>query len=381
MKKILLVATTLALACGLMLGTGSVLAADEGQNQGQIQNEYCRGLFGTVDEIVLNSDNVPVTIKLTNVKPAESTADGTADIAVTENTTFHIPSVTTALTGGAWQKWDQLTEESQEVVMDANRVAILLMEPATDQIAQKVMIIPAKKLYQHRYQHRLGVVVDVEGDTATVAQKNGEQITVQLGEGAEVEAGQFVIMVTDRQTNQTQLRAVHFYRLERMIERFEGYMEGSLNQKDFDEATAMLQAAHEKHIAVMEQIQTRLEEQNRTKAANAVGTAMQYCEARHAEALQLRDQIRERIQQAGGWDEWRSEWAEISGNVTSVELVSRTVVIDTADGAVTLQVPLRARIVKDGNLFSLKSLEVGDVVTEAIYHIGNVNISIYIEIA
>jgi ABC-type cobalamin transport system ATPase subunit len=381
MKKILLVATTLALACGLMLGTGSVLAADEGQNQGQIQNEYSRGLFGTVDEIVLNSDNVPVTIKLTNVKPAESTADGTADIAVTENTTFHIPSVTTALTGGAWQKWDQLTEESQEVVMDANRVAILLTEPATDQIAQKVMIIPAKKLYQHRYQHRLGVVVEVEGDTATVAQKNGEQITVQLGEGAEVEAGQFVIMVTDRQTNQTQLRAVHSYRLERMIERFEGYMEGSLNQKDFDEATAMLQAAHEKHIAVMEQIQTRLEEQNRTKAANAVGTAMQYCEARHAEALQLRDQIRERIQQAGGWDEWRSEWAEISGNVTSVDLVSRTVVIDTADGAVTLQVPLRARIVKDGNLFSLKSLEAGDVVTEAIYHIGNVNIAIYIEIA
>jgi ABC-type cobalamin transport system ATPase subunit len=381
MKKILLVATTLALACGLMLGTGSVLAADEGQNQSQIQNEYCRGLFGTVDEIVLNSDNVPVTIKLTNVKPADSTADGTADVAVTENTTFHIPSVTTALTGGAWQKWDQLTEESQDVVMDANRVAILLTEPATDQIAQKVMIIPAKKLYQHRYQHRLGVVVDVEGDTATVAQKNGEQITVQLGEGAEVEAGQFVIMVTDRQTNQTQLRAVHSYRLERMIERFEGYMEGSLNQKDFDEATAMLQAAHEKHIAVMEQIQTRLEEQNRTKAANAVGTAMQYCEARHAEALQLRSQIRERIQQAGGWDEWRSEWAEISGNVTSVDLVSRTVVIDTADGAVTLQVPLRTRIVKDGNLFSLKSLEAGDVVTEAVYHIGNVNIAIYIEIA
>jgi hypothetical protein len=380
MKKILLVATTLALACGLMLGTGSVLAADEGQNQSQIQNEYCRGLFGTVDEIVLNTDNVPVTIKLTDVKPTDSVADGTADIALTENTTFHIPSVTTALTGGAWQKWDQLTEESQDLVMDANRVAILLTEPATDQIAQKVMIIPAKKLYQHRYQHRLGVVVEVEGDTATVAQKNGEQITVQLGEGAEVEAGQFVIMVTDRQTNQTQLRAIHSYRVERMIERFEGYMEGSLNQKDFDEATAMLQAAHEKHIALMEQIQTRLEEQNRTKAANAVGTAMQYCEARYAEALQLRDQIRERIQQSG-WNEWRSEWAEISGTVASVDLVSRTVVIDTADGAVTLQVPLRARIVQDGNLFSLKGLEAGDVVTEAVYHIGNVNIAIYIEIA
>ncbi len=381
MKRMLLVATTLALACGLMLGTGNVLAADEGQNQGQIQNEYCRGLFGTVDEIVLNSDNIPVTIKLINVKPLTDTNGGTANITVTENTTYHIPTVTTGLTGGAWQKWDQLAEESQDVVLDANRVAILLTVPATDQIAQKVMIIPAKKLYHHRYQHRLGVVTDVQGDTATVAQRNGEQITVQLGEGAEVEVGQFVVMVTDRVTNQTQLRAIHSYRVERLIERFEGYLEGSLTQEDFDEATAMLQAAHAKHIALMEQIQTRMEEQNRTRAANAVGTAIQYCEARYAEALQLRDQIRERVQDAGGWDRWRSEWAEISGTVASVNLVSRTVVIDTEDGAVTLQVPLRARIVKDGNLFALKSLSEGDVVTKAIYHTGNVNIAIYIEMA
>jgi hypothetical protein len=285
------------------------------------------------------------------------------------------------LTGGANRKWDQLTEESQDLVLDANRVAILLTEPATDQIAQKVMIVPAKKLYRHRYQHRLGVVVNVEGDTATVAQRNGEQVTVQLGEGAEVEVGQFVIVITDRLANETQLRAVHSYRVEKMIERFEGYMEGSLSQKDFDEATARLQAAHEKHIAIMEQIQTKLEEQNRTKAANAVGTAMQYCEARYAEALQHRDQIRDRIQQAGGWEEWRSEWAEISGTVASVNLANRTVVIDTADGAVTLQVPLRARIVKDGNLYALRSLEVGDAVAKAIYHVSAVNIAIYIEIA
>jgi len=167
-----------------------------------------------------------------------------------------------------------------------------------------------------------------------------------------------------------------------MIERFEGYMEGSLNQQDFDEATAMLQAAYEKHIAVMNQIKTKLEEQNRTRAANAVGTAIQYCEARYAEALQLRDQISERVQDAGGWDEWRSEWAEISGTVASVDLVNRTVVIDTEDGAVTLQIPLRTRIAKDGGLFALSSLDVGDVVAKAIYHVGSsVNIAIYIEIA
>src|SRR4030042_197459 len=142
-----------------------------------------------------------------------------------------------------------------------------------------------------------------------------------------------------------------------------------------------MQAAQEKHIAPMEQIQTKLEEQNRTKAANAVETGIQYCEARYAEALQLREQIRERVQEAGGWGEWRSEWAEISGTVTSVNLVNRTVVIDTEDGAVTLQVPRRARIVKDGNPFALKSLNEGDVVTKAIYHTGNVNIAIYIEIA
>ena len=378
MKKILLAATTLALACGLMLGSaGSVLAVEGGQSQ--TQNEYCRGLFGTVDNITIAEDGAG-TIELTNVKPIDSAADGTANVTVTENTTYHIPSVT-VYPVGAWQTWDQLTDESKEVVLDANRVAILLTEPATDQIAQKVMIVPAKKLYQHRYQHRLGVVVDVEGDTATVAQRNGEQVTVQIGEGAEVEAGQFVIMVTDRLTNETQLRAVHSYRVERLIERFEGYLEGSLTQEDFDKAAAMMQAAHEKHIAMMEQIQNRLEEQNRTRAANAVGTGMQYCEARYAEALQLREQIRSRVNEAGGWDAWSSEWTEISGTIASVNLANRTVVVDTEDGSVTLQVPLRARIVKDGNLFALKSLDEGDVVTKAIYHTGNVNIAIYVEIA
>src|SRR4030042_5846342 len=194
MKKILLAATTLALACGLMLGSaGSVLAVEEGQSQSQTQNEYCRGLFGTLDNITIAEDGAG-NIEITNVKPIDSTADGTANITVTENTTYHIPTVTTGLTGGAWQTWDQLTDESKEVVLDANRVAILLTEPATDQVAQKVMIVPAKKLYRHRYQHRLGVGVDVEGDTATVAQRNGEQITVQLGHGAEVEAGQVGMM-------------------------------------------------------------------------------------------------------------------------------------------------------------------------------------------
>jgi hypothetical protein len=389
MKKILLLATTLALACGLVVGgAGSALAVEDGQNQGvsdnQSQNEYHRGLFGTVDNITIAEDGTG-TISLINVKPVSNSEDGAAEIAVTENTTYHIPTVTTYLTGGAWQTWDELTDNSTELVLDANRVAILLTEPATDQIAQKVMIVPEKNLYRYRYQHRVGVVVEVDGNTATVAQKNGEQFTVQLGEGVEVEAGQFVIMVTERASGETQLKAVHCYRLQNMVERLKGHIEGSLNQQDYNRAKERLQASYERHIAVMEQIQTKLQDQNRTQAAEAVGEAIQRCEARYDEALQFMENLRERVRDAGGWEEWASQWSTISGTITSVDPNPdhRTVVIDTGEETVTLQVPFRAGIVEDGKLFALSSLEVGDEVATAVYHVGSggINIAIYIELA
>jgi hypothetical protein len=355
MKKIILVITTLALACGLMLGTiGMAMASTTQSGEG-------RGLFGTVEAVDI-SDNGTGAITLSNVKPLSATENATtAEIAVTDNTVYHIPTVTIA---PKWQTWGQLTSESQDLVKDANRVAILLTEPATDLTAQKVMIVPAKGLY--RYRHQLGVVAKVEGDTATIAKRNGEEIAVTLGEGVELEAGQVVILVTEKGTGEVQLRAVHAYRWERMVQRFEGYLNGSLNQADFDNATAKLQQAHEKHINTLEALQTRLQERNRLQAAEAVGKAMEYAEARYAETLQLREQIRERVQQVG-WEEWTAKWGEANGTVASINTQTRTMTINTDNGTLSLEVAVGARIQKHGDVFTLKGLKAGDVVENVLY--------------
>ena len=380
MKRILLLATTLALACGLMLGSvGSVLA-------GENQNEGCRGLFGTVDaDKVTIDDNGTGTITLTNVKPLEAAA--TVEIAVTENTTYHIPTVTVF---PSWQTWKQLTHQSRELVQEANRVAMLLAEPLTDPatqqpVALKVMVNPAKKLY--RYRHQLGVVVAVAvaGDNATIAKRNGEQITVTIGDGVELKEGQFVVIITDKATGEADVRAVDAYRAERLVERFEGYMEGSLNQEDFDAVTARMQAAYEKHIAVLEETKTRLEEHNRAQAAKMVQKAIDYADARYAEAMQLREQISQRVEACGGWEQWGKQWKEINGTIASVDYAGRTVTINTVNGTgdmvpVTLKSLGRTRIVKDGKLFAFRSLSSGDMVEKAVYHVGATNDAIYIEI-
>jgi hypothetical protein len=358
MKRIILVITTLALACGLMLGTmGSAMASTTEGGEG-------RGLFGTVEGVAIG-DNATGTgvITLSNVKPS-STAEGaaTVEIAVTDNTVYHIPTVTIA---PAWQKWTDLTADSQGLVEGANRVAILLTEPASDGIAQKVMVVPAKGL--HRYQHQSGVVARVEGDTATIAKRNGEEIKVTLGEGVELEAGQVVVLVTDKTTGEVQFRAVHAYRWEHMVQRFEGYLNGALNQGDFDKATQVMEQAHERHMDNLEALQKRLQQRNRTQAAESVGKAMQYAEARYAEAVQLRAQIQQRVQELGGWEEWRAQWGEANGTIATINAQTRTMTMNTEGGPLTLQVAAGATITKNGNVYAFKGLKAGDVVGKVLY--------------
>ena len=355
MKKVILVLTTLALACGLMLGTmGSAMASTTQAGEG-------RGLFGTVESVDI-SDNGTGVITLSNVKPVSTTENATTmEIAVTGTTVYHIPTVTIV---PKWQTWAGLTDNSQVLVEAANRVAILLTYPASNRIAQKVMIVPAKGLY--RYRHQLGTVAKIEGDTATIAKRNGEEVTVTLGEGVELEVGQVVVLVTEKGTGEVQLRAVHAYRWEHMVQRFEGYLNGSLNQADFDNATAKLQQAHEKHTNTLEALQTRLEERNRLQAAEAVGKALQYAEARYAEALQLREQIRERVQQVG-WEEWTAKWGEANGTIASINTQTRTMTMNTNNGTLSLEVAVGARIIKHGDVFALKGLKAGDVVENVLY--------------
>ncbi len=357
MKKIVLVLTTLALACGLMLGTmGTAMASTTQSGEG-------RGLFGTVESVDISADGTG-TITLGNVKQPGATENATTmEIAVTGTTVYHIPTVTIL---PKWQTWVGLTDDSQELVENANRVAILLKYPASDRIAQRVMIVPAKGLY--RYRHQLGTVARVEGDTATIVKRNGEEVTVALGEGVELEAGQVVIVVTDKTSGEVQFRAVHAYRWEHMVQRFEGYLNGSLNQASFDNATAMLQRAHQKHVDTLEALKNRLEERNRVQAAEMVDKAMQYAEARYAETIQLRDQIQERVREMGGWEEWRAQWGEANGTIASVNTQTRTMTLNTDGGPLTLQVAAGATITKNGNLYAFRGLQTGDVVEEVIYH-------------
>ena len=370
MKRIILVITTLALACGLMLGTkGSVMASTT-------QNGEGRGLFGTVESVDI-SDNGTGVITLSNVKPLSATENATTvEIAVTDNTVYHIPTVTIA---PKWQTWEGLTDNSQVLVENANRVAILLAEPAGDRIAQKVMIVPAKGLC--RYRHQLGIVAEIEGDTATIAKRNGEEVTVTLGEGVELEVGQVVVLVTEKSTGEVQLRAVHAYRWEHMVQRFEGYLNGALNQADFDKATALMQQAHEGHMENLEALQNRLEERSRVQAAGAVGKAIEYAEARYAEMLQLRQEIQQRIQQAGGWEEWRAQWGEANGTIATINTQTRTMNMSTDNGTLCLDIAVGARITKHGDAFTLKGLEAGDVVQKVLYHTdGGTNKAWYIEV-
>jgi len=102
------------------------------------------------------------------------------------------------------------------------------------------------------------------------------------------------------------------------------------------------------------------------QAAEAVGKAMQYAEARYAEASQLREQIRERVQQVG-WEEWTAKWGEANGTIASINTQTRTMTMNTDNGTLSLEVAVGARIQKHGEVFTLKGLKAGDVVENVLY--------------
>jgi hypothetical protein len=120
-------------------------------------------------------------------------------------------------------------------------------------------------------------------------------------------------------------------------------------------------------VNTLEALKDRLEERNRVQAAEAVNKAMEYAEARYAETIQLRDQIQERVREMGGWEEWRAQWGEANGTIASVSTQTRTMTLNTDDGTLSLEVVVRARITKDGDVFTLKGLKSGDVVEKVFY--------------
>ncbi len=252
MKRIILLVTTLALACGLVLGTaGGAMASTAQSGEG-------RGLFGTVESANID-DSGTGSVTLGSLKSASAADNGTTVVVtVTAATLYHIPTVTLA---PRWQTWAELADDSRDLVEEANRLAVLLTDPASNHIAQRVMVVPAKGIC--RYQHRLGMVTGIEGDTATVTLRNGQEVSMTMAEGMDLQVGLVVVVATEKSTGEVQLRAVSAYRWEHMVQRFEGYMNGSLNQESFDNATRMLQQAHQRHIDTLQALQARLEERQR----------------------------------------------------------------------------------------------------------------------
>jgi hypothetical protein len=220
------------------------------------------------------------------------------EIQVTENTTYHIPAVNFQPTQH-WQTWQQLTSESKSLILGAHRVAILLTEPA-GHIAAKVMVIPAGYL-AYRYHHYLGVVVAVsDNGAAIIVEKNGEQVTVTMGEGVQVDVGQLVLMVTDS-SGATEPKAIMAYRIDNMADRFEDYLEDSLTEADFDNVTNLIQQTHDKYVAYLQSLKSLLEVQNRTQAVAEVVTAINYTNARFSEIMQFREKIKGWVSNHGGW--------------------------------------------------------------------------------
>ena len=291
-QRIVLVITTLVLACGLMLGTMGTAMADE--------STECRGLFATVDNVTIDENGLG-TIGLVNVKCIEGV--DTLTLITNNETLYHIPTLS------PWQSWADVSADlaaaegfdRTEPVVAGDRIAVSLVEPYTsseDAVASKVMIIlPGKKMHRHQ----LGVVAKVQGDTATVVGKNGEQFTVTLRNGLDVEPGQFMVMVTNRLSNEVHFRAVAAHQVGQLMERFQRYMNKASNQGELDEADGLLEQAHERHMNVLEGMQNRLQDQNQEQLAAAVGQAIDHEQSCYQEAVRLREQIQNQVRESG-WD-------------------------------------------------------------------------------
>jgi len=227
-----------------------------------------------------------------------------------------------------------------------------------------VMIIPQHPVHRHQ----VGVVVSVDGDTVTIVNKAGKEITITLPEGVELTPGEFVTLVAGRFANQVRLRALAAYGIKQLANRLRNQMEVAQGPKDFDRLSALLEKTYERHLRVMERIKARFEKRypGQTGAIEGIEQAIENWKTNRESALQRIEQIRERIR--AGWEKWKAQWNKIEGTVAGVDLVGQTVTIACEEGTlVTLEVTEFTLIVKDGRPASLADLAPEDVVSEATY--------------
>ena len=340
MKRILLLITTVIMTCGLVLGSAGIASAEEASQS--------RGLFGAVTNVTIDDDSSGTIF-----------FEGEAAVEVDAATLYHVPTFVPR-----WQTWADLPDEGKLYVMGAERMAVLLTDPATDRTALKVMVITE----QPACSHQVGVVISVDGDTVTIVNKAGKEVTITLPEGVEVAPGEFATLVAKRFANEVRLRAVAAHSLEQLANRLQYHMEAAQGQKDFDHLSALLEQAHERHAEVLEGIKARFEEQHqtRTRAIEVLQEAIENANSKFESALKAREEIREQIKT--GWEDWLQQWSTIEGTIESIDLDGETVTIAPAEGdPVTLNVVTLTLIVKDGRPATLADLAPDDIVRKAVY--------------
>ncbi len=293
-QRIALGVTTLALAGGLTLGNMSIAMASEPPE--------CRGLFATVENVTVDENGVG-TIGLVDVRCADGV--NTLILIADNETLYHV----SALSG--WQSWDALSEElaageacdRTQPVVAGDRIAVSLDGPlgsSEDAVASKVMtVIPGR----HTHRHQLGVVARVEGDTATIVDRNGDQVKMTLRAGLEVEQGQLVVMVANQVRSEVQLQAVQAHRVGDVMNRFERYMTQASNQGDFDQASGLMEQAHERHMNLLQGMQAKLQDRNQEQLAAAVGEAIDNEQSCYQHAVQTREQLRDQARESGWSDQ------------------------------------------------------------------------------
>jgi hypothetical protein len=288
-QRILILLAALTLTATLLVGgLGSALAAD---------SDECRGLFGTVVSVDIDDQGFG-TISLENVKCVEGT--DTLTVTCDNSTTYHVPTFTPP-----WQTWTQWAESQVNLEgylmpeTGNGRIAVLLTEPLTGEtvepVANKIMIIPQKAMYQPQYRHQLCVLAGIDGNMARVINRNGQEVTVELPEGTELAEGQLMIMVTNRFNNGVQFRLVAANKAGDLFARFRNQLQVAETEEVANQIGAIAETAYQRQMNTLECLQIRLQEQNREQLAAAVGQAIDDAECHYQQTLQLQEQICSRV--------------------------------------------------------------------------------------
>ncbi|MBI4308040.1 MAG: hypothetical protein HY684_04470 [Chloroflexi bacterium] len=181
--KTLYVVTILALLLGLLVGATATAYAAPAE-----QATTLHGYFGAVASI----DGKVITL--------DTKAQGSVKITVNDKTVLQVPGKDAAVLAD---------------IAKGDRIAVLAQEQAGVQTALRVMALPDKPVTAHF----AGVIAKVEGDKATITDRDGRSIVVTLSGDVSLAQGDVVTLVIHRDavSGEAIVRAAE--KLERVVDR------------------------------------------------------------------------------------------------------------------------------------------------------------------